>query len=168
MSSHSFTRLFCSVGHSIFYSTAKVLLVIFVLTGIFWTQTAVAVDFKTYLQGARAEISHHKEIIREDPLDAIAYFELGRSYLALGKHEAEVEAYREAIQLYPNYTSAHYNLAMAHDLLKDGPNAIKHMLNALDLYSEKRNHARIRNAQRQLKRLYLKYPGKTLTPENLD
>jgi tetratricopeptide (TPR) repeat protein len=168
MSSHSSKRLFCSVGHSIFYPTAKGLLIIFVLTGIFETQTAVAVDFKTYLHGARAEISHHKEIIREDPLDAIAYFELGRSYLALGKHEAEVEAYREAIQLYPNYTAAHYNLAMAYDLLKDGPNAIKHMLNALDLYSAKRNHARIRNVQRQLKRLYLKYPGKTLTPENLN
>jgi tetratricopeptide (TPR) repeat protein len=168
MNSHSFTRLFCSVGHSIICPTAKGLLIIFVLTGIFGTQTAVAVDFKTYLKGARAEISRHKEIIREDPLDAIAYFELGRSYLALGKHEAEVEAYREAIELYPKYTAAHYNLAMAYDLLKEGPNAIKHMLNALDLYSAKRNHARIRNVQRQLKRLHLKYPSKTLTPENLD
>jgi tetratricopeptide (TPR) repeat protein len=165
MNSHSPTRLICSVGHSIFYPIAKGLLIIFVLTGIFGTQTAVAVDFKTYLQRARAEISHHKEIIREDPLDAIAYFELGRSYLALGKHEAEVEAYKEAIQLYPNYTAAHYNLAMAYDLLKEGPNAIKHMHSALDLFSEKRNHVRIRNVQRQLKRLYLKYPSKTMAPE---
>ncbi len=168
MCSYSPTRLICSVGHSIFYPAAKGLLIIFVLTGIFEPQTAVAVDFKTYLQGARAEISHHKEIIREDPLDAIAYFELGRSYLALGKHEAEVEAYKEAIQLYPNYIAAHYNLAMAYDLLKDGPNAIKHMLNALDLYSTKRNHVRIRNVQRQLKRLYVKYPGKTIVLEKLD
>ena len=168
MNSHSSTRLICSVGHIIFYPAAKGLLIIFVLTGIFEAQTAVAVDFKTYLQRARAEILHHKEIIRKDPLDAIAYFELGRSYLALGKHEAEVEAYREAIQLYPNYIAAHYNLAMAYDLLKEGPNAIKHMLSALGLYSEKRNHARIRNAQRQLKRLYLKYPSKTIGKEKLN
>ena len=168
MNSHSSTRLVCSVGHSIFYSTAKVILIIFVLTGIFGIQTAVAVDFKTYLQGARSEITHNQGIIREDPLDAIAYFELGRSYLALGKHEEEVEAYKEAIQLYPNYIAAHYNLAMAYDLLKEGPNAIKHMLSALDLYSAKRNHARIRNVQRQLKRLYLKYPSKTIAQEKLD
>lgn len=168
MNSHSPTRLICSVGHSIFYPTEKVILILFVLTGILKAQTVVAVDFKTYLQGARAEISHHKEIIREDPLDAIAYFELGRSYLSLGKHKAEVEAYKEAIQLYPNYIAAHYNLAMAYDLLKEGPNAIKHMLRALDLYTEKRNHVRIRNVQRQLKRLYLKYPSKTMAPEKLD
>lgn len=168
MSSHSYTRLICSVGHSIIYSTAKVILIIFVLTGIFGIQTAVAVDFKTYLQGGRSEITNHKEIIREDPLDAIAYFELGRSYLALGKHEEEVEAYREAIQLYPNYIAAHYNLAMAYDLLKEGPNSIKHMLRALDLYSAKRNHARIRNVQRQLKRLNLKYPSKTIAQEKFN
>ena len=168
MNSHSFTRLFCSVGHSIICPTAKGLLIIFVLTGIFGTQTAVAVDFKTYLQGARSEITHNQGIIREDPLEAIAYFELGRSYLALGKHEEEVEAYKEAIQLYPNYIAAHYNLAMAYDLLKEGPNAIKHMLSALDLYSAKRNHARIRNVQRQLKRLNLKYPSKTIAQEKFN
>ena len=160
MISHYFKRLLCSVRHSIFYPVAKVVLIIFVLVMIWKTKVAAAVDFKTYLQGAQAEILRHKEIIREDPLDAIAYFELGKSYLALGKHEEEVKAYMEAIQLYPNYTSAHYNLAMAYDLLKDGPNAIKHMLRALDHYSEKRNHVRVRNVQRQLKRLYLKYQRK--------
>ena len=168
MNSHSLRRLICSTGNSIYYSAAKGILIIFVLTGIFEAQIAIAVDFKTYLQGARSEVTHQKKIIREDPLDAIAYFELGRSYLALGKHEAEVKAYREAIQLYPNYIAAHYNLAMAYDLLKEGPNAIKHMLSALDLYSAKRNHARIRNVQRQLKRLNLKYPSKTIAQGKLD
>ena len=163
MKFNSHTSPLCSVGHSIFCPPAKVILIIFVLSMILRTQGAVAVDFKTYLEGARAEISRHKEIIREDPLDAIAYFELGRSYLALGKHEEEVKAYMEAIQLYPNYTSAHYNLAIAYDLLKDGPNAIKHMLTALDLHTSKRNHAGIRNVQRQLKRLYLKYQSRMPT-----
>lgn len=133
-----------------------------VLTGI-WGQEAGAVDFKTYLKGAQAEIERHKEIIREDPLDAVSYFELGLAYLALGKHEEEVEAYQEAIKLNIKYTEAYYNLSLAYDSLKDGPNAIKHMLQALNLYSKKRNHARIRAAQRQLKRLHSKYQ---ITPEN--
>ncbi|MBC8287536.1 MAG: tetratricopeptide repeat protein [Nitrospinae bacterium] len=168
MNSYSRKRPSYSVGHSIFYPVAKGLFVIFALSGIFESQAALAVDFKTYLQGARAEILRHKEIIRGDPLDAIAYFELGRAYLALGKHKEEVEAYQEAVQLNPKYIAAHYNLSMAYDLLKDGPNAIKHMLRALNLYSEKRNHARIRNVQRQLKRLYLKYPDRPGPPENLN
>ena len=56
MNSHSLTRLIYSTGNSIYYSAAKGILIIFVLTGIFEAQTVVAVDFKTYLQGARSEI----------------------------------------------------------------------------------------------------------------
>jgi tetratricopeptide (TPR) repeat protein len=152
--------MFCSDVHSIFYLVAKGLFMIFGISLIFEPQLGLAVDFKTYLQGARAEIWRHKKIIREDPLDAIAYFELGRAYLALGKHEEEAKAYREAIKLNPMYIEANYNLSMAYDLLKDGPNAIKYMLRALILCSEKKNHSRMRNVQRQLKRLYLKYPDK--------
>ncbi len=160
MNPHSLKHSFCSVSRSIFIPVAKGILTIFVLTSICGPEVALAVDFKAYLEGARAEISRHKEIIREDPLDAVSYFELGKIYLALGRHEEEVQAYQEAIQLNPKYIAAHYNLGMAYDLLKDGPNAIKHILRALNLYSEKRNHARVRKAQRQLKLLHLKYLGK--------
>ena len=164
MNSHSPRRLSYLIGDSIFYSSAKGVFVIFSLSLIFDLRVALAVDFKTYLERARAEISYHKEIIREDPLDAIAYFELGRAFLALGKHEEEVEAYREAIKLNPTYISAHYNLSIAYDLLKDGPNAIKFMLRALNLSVDNRNHVRIRKVQRQIKRLYLQYPGKLIQP----
>ena len=168
MTPHLLNRFFYSVGHSIFHPLAKGLFVLLVLTGVLGAQLkeTLAMDFKTYLKGAQAEISRHKEIIREDSLNASAYFELGRAYLAMGRHEEEVEAYREAIKLNPKYTAAHYNLSMAYDLLKDGPNAIKHMLRAQDLYSQKRNHARIRKVQRQLNLLYLKYQDKTMTPQN--
>ena len=168
MTSHLLNRFFYSVGHSIFHPLAKGLFVLLVLTGVLGAQLKepLAKDFKTYLKGAKTEISRQKEIIREDPLDAIAYFELGMAYLALGRHEDEVEAYLEAIKLNHKYTVAHYNLSMAYDLLKDGPNAIKHMLRAQDLYIQKRNHARIRNVKRQLNLLYLKYQDKTKTPKN--
>jgi tetratricopeptide (TPR) repeat protein len=168
MTSHLLNRFFYSVGHSIFHPLAKGLFVLLVLTGVLGAQLKepLAMDFKTYLKGTKTEISRQKEIIREDPLDAIAYFELGMAYLALGRHEDEVGAYLEAIKLNHKYTVAHYNLSMAYDLLKDGPNAIKHMLRAQDLYIQKRNHARIRNVKRQLNLLYLKYQDKTKTPKN--
>ncbi|MBT3923849.1 MAG: tetratricopeptide repeat protein [Nitrospina sp.] len=148
-------------GHTIIYSVAKGLFVLLVLTGILAAQVkeTLAIDFKTYLQGAKAEILRHKKIIQEDPLDAVAYFDLGMAYLALGRHEDEVDAYQEAIKLNPKYAVAHYNLSKAYDLLKDGPNAIKHMLRAQELYSQKRNHTQMRKVQRQLKFLNLKYQG---------
>ncbi|MFP6637242.1 MAG: tetratricopeptide repeat protein [Nitrospinaceae bacterium] len=124
----------------------------------------LAVDFKTYLEGAQAEILSHKSSIRDDPLDEVAFFELGKAYLALGRHEEEIAAYQEAVKLNSKYSAAHFNLSMAYDLLKDGPNAIKHMLRAQDLYVEERKHAQIRKVQRQLKFFYLKYQRKSIIP----
>jgi tetratricopeptide (TPR) repeat protein len=168
MLSHLHKRLVCSFGHSIFSFTVKGLFAFLLLNGVLITQAievmGQTMDFKTYLKGAHAEISRHKEIIQEDPLDAIAYFELGRAYLALGKHEEEVEAYKEAIQLRPKYTAAHYNLGVAYDLLKQGSSAIHHMAQSLELYTQNRNHVGVRKVQRQLKRLYLKYPATTKKP----
>ncbi len=166
MISNVLKHFFYFVAHGIFHPLAKGFFVVLIATGVLAAQETWAADFKTYLQGARDKISRHKAIIHEDPLDATAYFELGVAYLALGRHEDEVEAYQEAIKLNPKYTAAHYNLSKAYDLLKEGPNAIKHMLRALDLYTQKKNHARIRNVQRQLKFLYLKYPDYTRTPQN--
>jgi tetratricopeptide (TPR) repeat protein len=168
MLSYNLKYFKCSARHSIFKSIAKGLFAMLFLIAALGAQAkgTWAMDFKTYLKGAQAEILRHKAIIQEDPLDAVAYFELGRAYLALGRHEEEIEAYLEAIKLYPDYTAAHYNVSMAYDLLKDGPNAIKHMLRAEDLYSKKRNHARIRKVQRQLKFFYLKYQRAVLNPRN--
>ena len=94
-----------------------------------------------------------------DPLDFKSYFELGLAYLALGRHEEEVRAYKEALRLNPKYAKAHYNLSMAYDYMKEGAKAIYHMQKALDLYATKRNHRKIRTTQRQLKRFYMSYPN---------
>ncbi len=116
-------------------------------------------DFKTYRKAAEQEINQKKAIAEEDPLDFLSYYELGRAYLALGRHEEEVRAYEEALRLNPKYAQAHYNLSMAYDHLKEGGKAIQHMQKALDLYATKRNHRKIRTTQRQLKRFYMSYPG---------
>ena len=116
-------------------------------------------DFKTYLKAAQEEINQKNTIVEDDPLDFESYFELGLAYLALGRHEEEVRAYKEALRLNPKYAKAHYNLSMAYDFMKEGAKAIYHMQKALDLYAMKRNHRKIRNTQRQLKRFYMSYPN---------
>ena len=123
--------------------------------GLLW---AGETDFKTYRKAAQQEINQQNAIVEEDPMDFLSYYELGRAYLALGRHEEEVQAYKEALELNPKYAQAHYNLSMAYDHLKEGSKAIHHMQKALDLYATKRNHRKIRTTQRQLKRFYMSYP----------
>jgi tetratricopeptide (TPR) repeat protein len=131
---------------------------LFAFSGSIW---AGETDFKTYRKAAQQEINRKNAIVEEDPLDFLSYYELGCAYLALGRHEEEVQAYREALRLNPKYAQAHYNLSMAYDHLKEGGNAIYHMQKALDLYATKRNHRKIRTTQRQLKRFYMSYPDET-------
>ncbi len=116
-------------------------------------------DFKTYRKAAQQEINRQKAIVEEDPLDFLSYYELGRAYLALGRHEEEVRAYKEALRLNPKYAQAHFNLSIAYDHMKEGRKAIHHMEKALNLYATKRNHRKIRTTQRQLKRFYMSYPN---------
>ena len=115
-------------------------------------------DFQVYRRTAEQEITRKKDIIEQDPIDFQSYFELGLAYLTLGKHKEEVHAYKEALSLNPKSALIHFNLSIAYDHLKEGKKAIYHMQIAQVLYTQKRNHRKIRSTQRQLKRYSLYYP----------
>ena len=115
-------------------------------------------DFKAFRKAGQKEIKVQKEVIRQDALDFLSYFELGLAYLKLGRHEEEVKAYQEALSLNPKSAETHYNLGIAYGHLQDGGKAIHHMQVAQDLYVTQRNHRKIRTTQRQLKRFYYSYP----------
>jgi len=115
-------------------------------------------DFNTFRKAAQQEINLKKEIIEQDPLDFLSYFELGLAYLKLGRHQEEVKAYHGALSLNPKSAQTHYNLGIAYDHLQEGGKAIHHMQVAQDLYVTHRNHRKIRSTQRQLKRFYYSYP----------
>ena len=115
-------------------------------------------DFQVYRRTAEQEITRKKDIIEQDPIDFQSYFELGLAYLTLGKHKEEVYAYNEALDLNPKSALIHFNLSIDYDHLKEGKKAIYHMEIAQELYTQKRNHRKIRSTQRQLKRYYFRYP----------
>tara|TARA_B100000686_G_scaffold268018_1_gene283368 strand:+ start:54 stop:548 length:495 start_codon:yes stop_codon:yes gene_type:complete len=114
--------------------------------------------FQIYRRTAEQEITRKKDIIEQDPIDFQSYFELGLAYLTLGKHKEEVYAYKEALSLNPKSALIHFNLSIAYNYLKEGKKAIYHMQIAQNLYTQKRNHRKIRSTQRQLKRYSLRYP----------
>ena len=115
------------------------------------------IDFDQFRQLKTSEIEDQIRLIQEDPLDAVEYFNLGLAYMGMGRHRQEINSYLEAIRLDSSYAKAHFNLAMAYDMLKDGKVAISHARKAEFLYGKKRKHRQVRKVRRFLNILDEKY-----------
>ena len=115
------------------------------------------IDFDQFRQLKIREIEDQLRLIQEDPLDAIEYFNLGLAYMAMGRHRKEIDAYLEAIRIDSSYARAHFNLAMAYDILKNSEAAISHARKAEVLYGQKRKHRQVRQVRRYLNVLNVKY-----------
>ena len=130
---------------------------------VLWVSSAVAnpihgeIEFDQFRQLKISEIEEHLRLVQEDPLDAVEYFNLGLAYMAMGRHRQEIDSYLEAIRLDSSYAKAHFNLAMAHDILKNGEAAISHARKAEVLYGKKRKHRQVRQVRRYLNVLNGKY-----------
>ena len=115
------------------------------------------IGFDQFRQSINRQIETHLKSVHEDPLDAVEYFNLGLAYMAIGHLKLEVNSYLKAIRLYSNYAKAHFNLAIAYDILKDGEAAIRHAKEAEVLYGKQRKHQQVRKVRRQLNILNEKY-----------
>ena len=130
---------------------------------IFWVGSTITnpmfgeIDFDQFRQLKIREIEDQLRIIQEDPLDAIEYFNLGLVYMGMGRHRQEIDSYLETIRLDSNYAKAHFNLARAYDMLKNGKVAISHARKAEVLYGKKRKHRQVRKVRRYLNILIEKY-----------
>ena len=130
---------------------------------VLWFSSAVAnpihgeIEFDQFRQLKISEIEEHLRLVQEDPLDAVEFFTLGLAYMAMGRHRQEIDSYLEAIRLDSSYAKAHFNLAMAYDILKNGEAAISHARRAEVLYGKKRKHRQVRKVRRYLNILNEKY-----------
>jgi tetratricopeptide (TPR) repeat protein len=130
---------------------------------ILWVGSIIAnpmlgeIDFDQFRQVKIREIEDQLRIIQEDPLDAVEYFNLGLVYMGMGRHSQEIDSYLETIRLDSNYARAHFNLARAYDMLKNGEVAMSHARKAEVLYGKKRKHRQVRKVRRYLNILNEKY-----------
>ena len=115
------------------------------------------IGFNQFRQSINRQIKEHLKYVHEDPLDAVEYFKLGLAYMAIGQHQLEIDSYLEAIRLHSNYAKAHFNLAMAYDILRDVKGAINHAKKAESLYTKQRKHRQVRKVRRQLNIFNQKY-----------
>jgi len=130
---------------------------------VLWVSSAVAspihgeIEFDQFRQLKIREIQEQLRLVQEDPLDATEYFNLGLAYMAMGRHRKEIDAYLEAIRIDSSYAGAHFNLAVAYDILKNSEAAISHARRAEVLYGRKRKHRQVRQVRRYLNVLNEKY-----------
>ena len=135
--------------------------IIFLAVCFLWTvgaDTAFASeDFKKYRETIYSRIEKQQQAIKKNPKDSKAHFQLGIAYQSLGKHQEELEAYKKAVELKPDFADAHFNLGVTYDILRDGPNAVRHVIKAEVLYQKSRKHSSIRKSRRKLRMLSLRY-----------
>lgn len=111
------------------------------------------------------KIKELQERLARDPNDTEAHFQLGVEYERRGESQKALGAFEEVARLNPRSAEAHFNLALLYENLNDGPNAIKHIAQAGNLFSERNKieqkdlarkmlheyHARFNIAQEDLK-----------------
>jgi len=79
-----------------------------------------------YLKQYREAENSYRQSIRLDPYNgADAWYALGLVYRDWGKGDEEIQAYKQAIRLKPDYVSAHERVASAYVRLKKYPQAIE-------------------------------------------
>ncbi len=134
-----------------------------IFSTILWVGSTVVspilggIEFDQFRQLKTREIEEQLRLVQEDPLDAVEYFNLGLAYMAIGRHRQEIGSYLEAIRLDSSYAQAHFNLAKAYDILKNGEIALSHAKEAEVLYEKKRKHRQVRKVRRYLNILNEKY-----------
>ena len=119
--------------------------------------TLGGIEFDQFRQLKTREIEEQLRLVQEDPLDAVEYFNLGLVYMGMGRHRQEIDSYLETIRLDSNYAKAHFNLAIAYDILKNGEAAVSHARKAEVLYEKKRKHRQVRKVRRYLNILNEQY-----------
>jgi tetratricopeptide (TPR) repeat protein len=59
-------------------------------------------------------IESYRQVIRIQPNDAEAYYNMGIACRGLGNINEAIESFKQAIRIKPSYIEAHYNLGVAY------------------------------------------------------
>ncbi len=99
-----------------------------------------------------------EEAVGKNPLDPKVHFELGNELELTGKYKEAIKSFKETIRLHPTSAEAHYNLGIIFAQLEEGREAIKHMVQAGNLFSQRNNSSDQEKARIKLRELHKKFP----------
>jgi Flp pilus assembly protein TadD len=86
-----------------------------------------------------AALAFFQKAMAKNPQDANVWFLVGYCYGNLGRYQDEIESYKQAIRIKPDFAKAHYNLGIAYLLKGDKGSALEEYKILKTLDAEKAN-----------------------------
>ena len=93
-------------------------------------------------------------------------FELAAEYERRGKFPRAIEAFHETLKLSPRSAEAHFNLGILYEKTQNGRQAVFHMVQAGNLFSERNDTDNKDKARTKLRKLYKKFDSLPGVPSN--
>jgi len=98
-----------------------------------------------------------EEKARREPENPQYHFELGTEYERQGQYLQAIEAFQQSLKLSPRSAEAHFNLGILNEKTKNGRQAIFHIVQAGNLFSERNDTENKDKARKKLKAYYKKF-----------
>lgn len=93
----------------------------------------------------------------KEPDNPEVQFELGTEYERRGLYLQAIEAFEKTLQLNPRSAEAHFNLGVLYETADNGRQAIFHMVQAGNLFSERNDTDNKDKARARLKAYYQQF-----------
>lgn len=112
------------------------------------------------------KIREYEARVEREPDDPQWRFELAAEYDRRGQFARAMEAFHETLKLSPRSAEAHFNLGILYEKAQNGRQAIFHMVQAGNLFSERNDSENKDKARTKLRRLYKKFDSVSGVPPN--
>lgn len=113
------------------------------------------------------KLKEFEDKARREPENPEWQFKLGAEYERRGQYPQAIEAFHRALKLNPRSAETHFNLGVLYESDQNGRQAIFHMVQAGNLFSERNDAENKDKARKKLKTYYNKFdfqPGKPPPP----
>ena len=114
------------------------------------------------------KIREYEVRLEREPDNPQWRFELAAEYERRGQFPRAIEAFLETLKLSPRSAEAHFNLGILYEKTQNGRQAVFHMVQAGNLFSERNDSENKDKARTLLRSLYKKFgslPGAPPQPE---
>ena len=98
-----------------------------------------------------------EEKAQREPENPQCHFELATEYERQGQYPQAIEAFQKTLKLSPRSAETHFNLGVLYETTGNGRQAIFHMVQAGNLFSERNDAENKDKARRKLKAYYRQF-----------
>ncbi len=112
------------------------------------------------------KIKEYEARVEHEPDNPQWRFELAAEYERRDQFPRAIEAFLETLKLSPRSAEAHFNLGILYEKTQNGRQAVFHMVQAGNLFSERNDSENKDTARTKLRSLYKKFDSLPGVPPN--